>query len=202
MAKYNEREILDFFKKCILENGYENTSMRFIASHFKMPVSSLYRHFSSKEEMLEWVIQPVLDIFNSMYEKYKDKNYEFLRTMTLEEVFDNQRTPSEFIDLMYRYHDEFSILLSHLKGTKYENFFDKLVDYEVKTSLEFFAELKKCGFKIREIDPRHLRILTENNFNAYFSVIKNNLTHQEALDFMAVFSDYATAGYKGLFIER
>ncbi len=202
MSKYNEKEILKFFKQSILKNEYENTSMRLLASHFNMPVSSLYRYFSSKEEMLDRVLKPVLDIFNSMYESYKDKNYEFLKKLTLEEIFENQRTPDSFIDLMYQYHDEFKILLSNLKGTKYENFVEKLIDYEIKTSIVFFSELKRCGFNVREIDNKYLRMLTENNFRAYFSVITNNLTHQEALDFMKIFSDYSTAGYKALFIVK
>jgi len=202
MSKYNEKEILNVFKQSILENGYENTSMRAVASRFNMPVSSLYRHFSSKEEMLDRVLKPVLDIFNSMYENYKDKNYEYLKTLTLEEIFENQRTPTAFIDLMYQYHDEFKILLSHLKGTKYENFIEKLIDYEVKTSIEFFNELKKYNFSVHEIDNKYLRMLTENNFNAYFSVITNDLSYQEALEFMKIISDYATSGYKALFIDK
>ncbi len=202
MTKYNEKEILDAFKKSVLNNGYEKTSMRSLASCFDMPVSSLYRHFSSKEEMLDRVLEPVLDVFNSMYESYKDKNYEQMGAMTLEEIFESQRTPTSFVDLMYQYHDEFKILLSNLSGTKYENFFAGLIDLEVKTSLEFFAELKKRGFAVHEISLSHLRMLTENNFNVYFSVIRNGLSHEEAVDFMKVFGDYATAGYKALFIER
>ncbi len=202
MTKYNVEEILIAFKKSVLVSGYEGTSMRAIAACFDMPVSSLYRHFASKEEMLDNVLKPVLDVFNSMYGEYKEKNYERLNGLTLEEIFESQRTPASFIDLMYQYHDEFRILLSNLAGTKYENFFSQLIDLELATSLEFFAELKKRGYRVHEIDPAHLRMLTENNFNAYFSVIRNDLSHEDALEFMKEFGDYATAGYKALFIER
>ena len=199
---YDENKILAFFTKSILNSGYENTSMRMIASEFNMPVSSLYRHFASKEEMLDRVLKPVIDIFNGIYEEYKEKNYEYLKTLTIEEVFDKQRTPIDFLDLLYKYHNEFKILLSRLKGTKYENFFDELIDYEIKTSIEFFDALKKCGFNVKEIDYKYLRIITENNFNAYFSVIKNDLSYDEALEFLDIINDYNVAGYKKLFIKK
>ncbi len=199
---YDEKAILSFFTESVIKIGYENTSMRMIANNFNMPVSSLYRYFESKEEMLDKVLKPVLDIFNGLYEEYKDKNYEYLKTLTLEELFEQQRTPKEFIDIMYQFHNEFKILLSHLKGTKYENFFDELIDYELKTSIEFFESLKKCGFDVKEIDLKYLRIITESNFNSYFSVIKNDLTYEEALEFIDVINDYNTAGYKALFIKK
>jgi len=175
--------------------------MRMIACNFNMPVSSLYRQFKSKEDMLDKALKPVIDEFNVKYESYKEKNYDFLKQLTLEEIFDNQKIPKDFIDLLYKYPQEFKILLSHLKGTKYENFTDKLVEYEVKTSLEFFNALKKQGFKVKDIDKKYLKIITETNFKAYFSVLKNNLSYEDALKFMGILSDYYTEGYKKIFIK-
>ncbi len=201
-SRYDEKLILDFFAQSVLEKGYDETSMRMIANNFNMPVSSLYRLFSSKEEMLDKVLKPVIDIFNGLYELYKDKNYDCLKELSLEKIFEMQRTPIEFVDIMFKYHNEFKILLSHLKGTKYENFSEDLINYEIQSTYEFFDKLKENGFIIKEIDEKYLRILVESNFHAYFSIIKNNLSYDESVEFMNLISDYSTEGYKALFIKK
>ncbi len=199
---YDEKAILKYFTEKVLEIGYEATSIRMVASNFSMPVSSLYRHFESKEEMLDKALEPVIKIFNEMYDTYKKKTYEFLKMSSLEEIFDKQRNPKAFVDLMYKYPNEFKILLSHLKGTKYEKFADELVDYETEATIELCEALKKSGFHVKDIDYRYLRIITESNYNAYFAVVRNNLSYEEALDFLNIVSDYFMEGYKKILIGK
>ena len=67
MAKksiYNENEILEVFGEMVLVEGYSKTTMRGVAERLQMPVSSLYRHFSSKEEMLDLYVEPAICMFH------------------------------------------------------------------------------------------------------------------------------------------
>jgi len=198
---YDEKKILSFFIDRVLEIGYDNTSMRMVASEFNMPVSSLYRYFKSKEELLDEALRPVVDAFNRMYDDYKNKTYEILKSESIDTIFEKQKNPQEFIDLMYKYFSEFKILLSHLNGTKYENFAEKLVNLETNSTMEFISALRANGFKIKNIDYKYIKILNETNYEAYFSIIKNNLSYNEALEFSKIISDYFTEGYKKIFIE-
>jgi len=199
---YDEKKILNFFINRVLEIGYDNTSMRMIASEFNMPISSLYRCFKSKEELLDKTLKPVVDEFNRIYDDYKNKTYEILKSESINTIFDKQKNPKEFIDLMYKYFNEFKILLSHLKGTKYENFAEKLIDLEANSTMEFVNTLKANGFKIKNINYKYIKILTEMNYETYFSSIKNNLSYNEALEFSKIASDYFIEGFKKIFIEN
>lgn len=45
----------------MLDVGYEKTSMRNIASSAKMTVGNLYRYFKNKEEMINYIIYPIMN---------------------------------------------------------------------------------------------------------------------------------------------
>ena len=55
------QSIVDAAIQEMLEVGYEKSSMRNIASNAKMTVGNLYRYFKNKEEMIKFIIYPVMD---------------------------------------------------------------------------------------------------------------------------------------------
>jgi len=199
---YNEEEILKYFASSVLENGYENTSMRNIASHFNMPVSSLYRHFASKEEMLDRLLVPVVELFNKMFSEYEELNYTYLSKMSLDEIFELQKTPKVFIDVLYKYYDEFKILLNSKNGTKYESFYEKLLDKEFDATKRYFIAIKKAGYDIKDIDDTYLRIIIESRFEAFGGMIKKNMSYEDAIEFNELFATYTIEGLKKILIKK
>ena len=62
-------------KEEFLSCGFENASMRRIASSAGITVSGLYKHFPSKEEMFAALVQPMLDEFYALYrQKEQEEN--------------------------------------------------------------------------------------------------------------------------------
>lgn len=60
MAEPTRRRILDAATELFVERGFAGTSIRDIAEHLGMTKGSLYYHFSSKEDLLLAMLDPLL----------------------------------------------------------------------------------------------------------------------------------------------
>ncbi|QDU33863.1 HTH-type transcriptional repressor KstR [Poriferisphaera corsica] len=64
-ANLSREQILDATLSCLLESGYDGTTIRKIAKRLDCAVGSIYRYFKDKRELLDAVLQrrfePVLD---------------------------------------------------------------------------------------------------------------------------------------------
>lgn len=56
-----KRLIIDTALRRFSENGYDKTSVRDIAKHARMSLGLLYNYFSSKEQLLEAIVQEGID---------------------------------------------------------------------------------------------------------------------------------------------
>lgn len=55
--------------KDIFENGMLGSSMRKIANNANMTVGNLYRYFKNKDELISFIVKPVLDRINKIIQK-------------------------------------------------------------------------------------------------------------------------------------
>lgn len=59
--------------KDIFENGLIGSSMRKIASNANMTVGNLYRYFKNKDELINFIISPVLNRISKIIQKHTNK---------------------------------------------------------------------------------------------------------------------------------
>lgn len=70
-------KILPAAKEEFLEKGFEQASMREIASRAGISAAGIYRHFKDKEELFARVVQPAIDALMSWYNRYREVDYGF-----------------------------------------------------------------------------------------------------------------------------
>ena len=63
-------QIVESAIKDIFENGMLGSSMRKIASNANMTVGNLYRYFKNKDELIDFIISPVLNRISKVIQKY------------------------------------------------------------------------------------------------------------------------------------
>ena len=66
-------QIVESAIKDIFENGLIGSSMRKIASNANMTVGNLYRYFKNKDELINFIISPVLNRISKIIQKYTNK---------------------------------------------------------------------------------------------------------------------------------
>lgn len=135
-AIYNK--ILEVAQKNIETLGYDKVSMRKIAAECNISVSNLYNYFTNKEALLDSLVgefyYQVLNIEAADLSMPASSNVldfnQYLISMT-----------KQLIKFMNRNQDILRILLSKVKGSKYENFRERLIDNYCSYELRSVAQI-------------------------------------------------------------
>ena len=58
--------IIEFSKREFLVRGYENASLRMVAKKAHLSIGNIYHYFSSKEDILEFLLRPLIERFENI----------------------------------------------------------------------------------------------------------------------------------------
>lgn len=101
-----KEQIVDSAINDLYENGYQGASMRRIADKANMTVGNLYRYFKNKDDLVNYIIEPVLDKINGVLMKNTNQSFDLV-----DNHFDiNKLSYEEF----YKTFDDIAIELCHL----------------------------------------------------------------------------------------
>lgn len=136
---YNK--ILEVTQRNIEILGYDKVSMRKIAAECNISVSNLYNYFSSKEALLDSLV-------GEFYHQVLNFEAADLLMPTSLDLMDfNQylnMITKKLIKFLNRNQDMLRILLSKVKGSKYENFRECFIDnycsYELRSVAQITAK--------------------------------------------------------------
>ena len=96
-------KIIRAAKAEFLEKGFEQASMRNIASAIGMSAAGLYRHFKDKEDLFDALIEPLMQAFAKAYAAQRKRAYRFLEDDgNMEELWMGKNDLTIFLDLMHR----------------------------------------------------------------------------------------------------
>ncbi|MEG1886951.1 MAG: TetR/AcrR family transcriptional regulator [Oscillospiraceae bacterium] len=109
-----KNNIIDAAIEEFLVSGYENSSMRVIATNAGITVGNIYSYFNGKEDLFETIVFPTV---------MKIKGLILMKLST-----DNSITPAsamevtrQIMNAFLNNRQEFLILMNNAKGSKYEN---------------------------------------------------------------------------------
>ena len=173
-----KRKIFETSMKLFAEKGYEATSIEEITATVGVAKGTLYYHFSSKEEIFDFLIeegikllQNSVDIKTSKYENYIDKVKAILLIQ---------------IKIVNKYEDIITIILSQFWGKEKRNQKCKDLVYEYINQIEKIVKDGIAAGQIKQGDSKAIaseiyglicsslvyKIREAENFNV------NNLYHQ------------------------
>ena len=145
-----------------LDKGFEGASIRTIATLAETSPRAIYTRFENKEALFQAVISTVYDEFMEIFKEDKKKYWEEGKKKT------PSITPEDFyvnyLKYAYKQKEEFTLLLTCSKGTRYENFTKELAKLDIegleknikgikKKSLELFVENITYSFYEMLFDP-------------------------------------------------
>ncbi len=136
--------ILHVSKELFFKNGFKHTSIRQIASKANVTSGALYKHFSSKEDILDTIISPHVD---DWWENCNRLLHEFERDLpkakTTEDInrLLNRNGSNWIYTYMRRNPDIWRYIFFHSAGTKYETFFDDFMKYETDITLKILNKI-------------------------------------------------------------
>ena len=122
--------------------GYKNSTMRTIARKADIPVALIYTYYSSKEDLLDEIVRPVLTFLETT----------FARTLSLMKE-DRMLAEKEIISVILQSAKEWVILIDKSDGSKYQGMKDIIVTQlsnHINTNLQNYYQ---------DYDPMYAQIL-------------------------------------------
>ena len=118
------KKLIETASREFLKNGFENSSVRTIAQKAQTSPRAIYTRFENKEALFEAVINPAYSDFMELFKNDKIIYWENAEKGTLPEKPEEYYI--KYLDFAYKHKKQFRLLLTCAKGSRFENFTDKL----------------------------------------------------------------------------
>ncbi len=189
--------ILSAAKKEFLEKGFRSASLRNIVKTANVTTGAFYGYYKSKEELFDALVAKQADYVMSVYKKAQTdftrlSHEEQARSMG--EVSGN--CMETILEYMYKYPDEFKLILCCAEGTRYENYVHEMVEIEVDATHKFNDVLKGLGMHSKLLNPRLEHMLISGMLSAYFEMIIHDMPYSEAVENLKDLRAFYTAGWQ------
>lgn len=182
-----KRKIFETSMKLFAEKGYEATSIEEITATVGVAKGTLYYHFSSKEEIFDFLVaegikllQNSIDIKTAKYENYLDK----LKAIILIEI-----------KIVNKYEEIITILLSQFWGNEKRNKKCKEHMYEYIKKIEQIVKDGMEKGQIRKGDPK---IIASEIYGLICSALVYKLRTPEEFNIMEIYHEFENTIIKGL----
>ncbi len=182
-----KRKIFEISMKLFAEKGYDATSVEDITATVGVAKGTLYYHFTSKEEIFDFLIsegikllQNSVDIKMSKYSNYIDK----IKAIILIQI--------KIVD---KYQDLVNIILSQLWGTEQRNKKCQKLIYEYINQIE---ETVTEGMKLGQIKKGDSKIIATEIYGLICSTLVYKMKEKENFDIMKIYNQCEATLVSGL----
>ena len=182
-----KRKIFETSMKLFAEKGYDATSIEEITATVGVAKGTLYYHFSSKEEIFNFLIeegmkllQNSIDIKTAKFSNYIDK----IKAIILIQI-----------KIVMKYEDLITILLSQFWGQEQRHQKCQKHIFEYISKIEDIVEQ---GIKKGEIKQGNPQVIASEIYGLICSSLVYKTIHKEEIDMMNLFKEFENTIVEGL----
>ena len=191
--------LLDCAKEEFLEKGFQNASIREIAKKADTSPRAVYTRFPNKEGLFDAIVEPVVDGFIDLYQKFGDTFWsEHKGAMSVPNFSaDPNAVYIEMMDYIYDHADTFKLAMGCLEGSRYVAMIEKVTSIN-SGFLEQFAELRKENIGNFDVMLKVLHMLTHSFYTALFEPIRHDMSREDARFYVIKLCNFFVCGIQGL----
>lgn len=182
-----KRKIFETSMKLFAEKGYDATSIEEITATVGVAKGTLYYHFSSKEEIFNFLIeegmkllQNSIDIKTAKYENYIDK----IKAIILIQI-----------KIIVKYEDLITILLSQFWGNEARN---QKCKKHINEYINKIEEIVKEGIEKKEIKQGNPKVIASEIYGLICSTLVYKVRIGEEIDIMSLYKEFENTIVEGL----
>ncbi len=178
-----------------LEKGYDDASIRSIGARAGMTSAGLYRHYPDKESMYLAMVEPLIASIKTWTDRHTAMKFDMVDSgAKKDELFGET-----FIDLIREVilprREEFKLLMTRSRGTKYENFINDYVEENQKKFMYAIRQLKKNGYKTIDISEEELHMLLSAYLTACFEPIIHDYDDNKIIKYLNTVHQFFMPGW-------
>ena len=180
-----------------MEHGFENASMRRIASEVGLTAGALYRHFPNKEEMFAALVQPTIDELMTKYQVFVEQGYEIMKCGDVQQLWNESESETKWLmSFIYGHFDAFKLLICRAQGTRFERFVHDMALLEERATLDYFERMKQYNMTVNELSRQEFHMLVTANVSALFEAVIHDFSREEAMHYAETLDAFFSAGWK------
>lgn len=192
-------KILEAAKAEFLEKGYRQASVRSIASSVGVTTGALYHYYANKEALFDALVAVPAD---ELYQNYKEFSEDYSehrlddQLANLPEVsHDPNSGMSEFLEYIYQHYDAFKLIACCAAGTKYEDYLERLIAVETRSTVALVRLMQQAGRLSADIDDTMIHIIVSSMFTGVFEIISHDEPVETAMRHILALQNFYTAGW-------
>jgi AcrR family transcriptional regulator len=186
-----KRKIFETSMKLFAEKGYDATSIEDITATVGVAKGTLYYHFSSKEEILNFLVeegikllQNSIDIKISKLSNYIDK----IKAVVLIQI-----------KIVAKYEDLITILLKQFLGKEAINQKCKI---HINDYINTIESIVKDGIEAGEIKQGNSEIIASEIYGLICSTLVYKFRNNGVIDVMQIYREFETTIIQGLKVNK
>lgn len=201
MPKYSDTQkaILNASKQEFLEKGFKEANLRHIAAQAGVTTGAIYGYFSDKQELFRALVEPTATDFFEQFVQVMDDfiNIPETEQIALMHTYSNQAL-EDFFDYIYEHFDVFRLIKCCSSGTEYEQYVERMVEVETRSTRQFIIILEEHGYSPVSVSDNLLHILANAYFSTIFEVVEHNMHKDEAKAYINHITTFFSAGWDSL----
>ena len=185
-----KRKIFETSMKLFAEKGYDATSIEDITATVGVAKGTLYYHFSSKEEIFNFLVeegikllQNSIDIKTAKFSNYIDK----IKAIVLIQI-----------KIVVKYEDLITILLSQFWGNEARN---QKCQKHILGYVNKIENIVKEGIKAGEIKEGNPQAIASEIYGLICSSLVYKARKEEEIDIMKLFKEFENTIIEGLRVK-
>ncbi len=207
MGNDNSREtvekLLQSAKKEFIEKGYMKASLRNICKDAGVTTGALYFFFKDKDDLFRGVVGGPLRELYAILETHIVEELEELRRYTPDtevNIEDDKAVAIQVVKLLFRYKEEYELLITKAQGSSFENVVDEIADQMNIHYSDVFSTMK--GYKSKKQMTKEDKFIVHWMAHDQVDIFIHLLTHckseKEALKQIRALFGYIIGGWYGV----
>lgn len=183
--------------RLFLKNGYERTNLRELCKEAGITTGSFYRHFTSKEELFGYLVQPAIDGLYDMYDMSKELCFDSIEADCVKEVWRiSTDTLRKLVEFIYLNFERFKLLLECADGTKYSSFVNDIVNVEVQNTFKMLEVMKMHGINVNNLCVNEFHMLSHAFLSCIFESVMHDYGKEDTLNYVQTIVEFFNAGWQ------
>lgn len=203
MKDYNETQIklLNSAKQEFLEKGYKDSSLRNICKNAGVTTGALYFFFKDKEDLFASLVEePLNKLYEVMLCHYEEESRLINdQSIGIQDQEEDVTAAYGVIHLLYKYYDEFQLILTKSKGSKFENCTENFVAITEK-HYRILADRMSSHLNAPKVDEYMIHWISHVQVHTFAHMITHESLEDSAIKHMGGIIKYLIDGWHGMFI--
>ncbi len=192
-SELTKERILACAKVEFLEKGFAHANLRNIAYNAKATTGAVYNHFQGKDGLFKAIIGTFAEELLTLYTRVHEEtaaDYDFESSDTTENM---GKGTYAVLDFLYSDFECSKLLFCRATGTHYENYVEKLIEIEERSSL---GVMKSDWFPKSKINMFFVHVIATSGINNMLEAIRHDLSREEAIEYIGKIQKFYYAGTK------